>query len=222
VSGLCPRCRHPISKGLRAQEGVIAAAGPDPPKDLIYLMTCNCVHGHAGAPEGAYGCGAQGGLTVVGTDGAFEVQYRHVSPEQREVEAWADDALRNRLKRTRAWAQQWMTLLTAVTGLVSFGAILDVAGDLGALAWGWRLLYATLGGLALACMVAAIVRAWQASNPVSIGRLEADCVSRRSMYDAAVARSATSLADSYGWTVVGASLFVISMIVRVMTAPPPS
>ncbi len=221
VYGSCPRCKHPISRNLRPQDAVIGVAG-EQQEGLHYLMTCNCIYGHEGAPEGVHGCGAQGGVRVLEKDGQLEVGYVMVTPEQRDVEAWANDATGNRLAKTRAWAQQWMALLTAVTGFVSFGVIIDAAGDLGALSWGWRLLYAALGGMALASIVIAVVRAWQAANPIKIDKLEADCEARRRKYDAAVEYSATQLGDSYGWAVVGALLFAASMVIRVMTAPPPS
>lgn len=220
IEGSCPACRHPISRDLRSQPAVIAAALSDSTEDLYYLMTCNCVFGHPGAPDGVHGCGAQGGIKVVESNGMLNVIHHEVSPEQRDVEAWADDATRNRLAKTRAWAQQWMALLTAVAGLVSFGVVVDAAGDLGALAWGWRLLYAALGGLAIASIVTAVVRAWQAANPIKIEELKADCAARTSTYDAAVKYSETHLGKSYVWAVVGVLLFAASMVIRVMTAPP--
>jgi hypothetical protein len=222
VKGRCPRCGHPIWRDLRSQRGVVAMAHGGNGEDLSYLMTCNCVYAHKDAPDGVHGCGAQGGVKVEGDQGSLTVSYVEVTPEQRVIEAWADDAVHNRLARTRAWAQQWMTLLTAVTGLVSFGAVIDAAGDLGALSLGWRTLYVTLGGMALACVVMAVVRAWQAANPIKIGALAADCHGRKLAYNEAVAYSAAQLADSYGWAIVAVLLLAASVATRVLTAPPPS
>jgi hypothetical protein len=222
VTGECPRCTHPISMSLRAQDGVVALAEDDAEESACYLVTCNCVRGHPDAPDGVFGCGAQGGIRLASRGGTFQVHYHEITPEQRRIEAWMDDAISHRLTKMRTWAQQWMALLTAITGLVSFGAVLDAAGDLGALSWGWRLLYATLGGMALACIVTAVVRAWQASNPIKFDELQADCKSHKDAYDKAVEYSTDQLTDSYGWAVASVVLFVASMVVRIMTAPPPA
>ena len=224
VTGSCPRCNHRISLNLRPQPGVIVLAsnGDESDDDYRYLMTCNCVCGHTGAPEGVHGCGAQGGIKVVDKDGSFHVAYVEVSPEQRNIEAWANEATRNPLAKRRTWAQQWIALLSAVTGLLSFGVVVDVAGDLGALPLGWRLLYATLGGMALICVVEAVVRAWQAANPTKIKELKADCAGRKAAYDTALDYSAARLSDSYGWAVVALLLFAASIVVRILSAPLPS
>jgi hypothetical protein len=221
VTGRCPRCTHQISMNLGAQEAVIALAR-DARTSASYLMKCNCVQGHPDGPDGVFGCGAQGGIEVVEVGDAFEVRYKLIPPEQRGIEDWVDDAIAHRLTKTRTWAQQWMALLTAITGLVSFGAVLDAAGDLGALSWGTRLLYATLGGMALACIVTAVVKAWQASNPIRFDELKADCRSHKVAYDKAVKHSTDHLTDSYGWAVAAVVLFIASMVVRIMTAPPPT
>ena len=96
-------CRYPISRNLRSHDAVIGVAG-EQQEDLHYLMTCNCIYGHEGAPEAAHGCGAQGGVRVLKKDDRLVVRYVRVSPEQRDVEAWANDATTNRLAKMRVWA----------------------------------------------------------------------------------------------------------------------
>ena len=61
LTGLCPRCHHPIALDLSDRKGAGLGGNTEP---LLVLVKCNCSEAHPGSPPGSSGCGAEGTVLI--------------------------------------------------------------------------------------------------------------------------------------------------------------
>lgn len=221
IVGTCPMCGHPIVKTIRPfEEDVVGFSADQRCKRLedgakLYLVTCNCVYAHDGAPEGVRGCGAQGTVRVTpGEGGGGTLEYAKTTGEQRDPDEWFEAAVSQRLSRVRELATQWSAMLGVVTGFVAFGAIFD-AGDAGIAATSGRWKpYLVLAGLALAAAMAAVVLGAQAASLKRFDVLPSDLTGRASSYAQARRHAQDRLKASQVCCAAAVAVLGVALIVR--------
>jgi hypothetical protein len=87
-----------------------------------------------------------------------------LSSEQREADEWVKQLDRERLPRLREVAQQWGTAVSAVTGLIGAGSIVNADSAVRSLRGGWGLLYGVFAAAALLAAVVSILLAGAAAR----------------------------------------------------------
>jgi hypothetical protein len=159
--GPCPRCGHEIFKDLEPRDGPYLVEPPP----MIVQVVCNCDHAHSGAPANTPGCGAAGGAEVPGA--GSEVKPATLTPGQRDADAWAEEAERERLPRIRQVAQDWQVSVSTITALFGAGTLISADAVVRSLdPSGWAVLYGVLAALALVSAGVAILLASLAGHPV--------------------------------------------------------
>ncbi len=159
VRGPCPRCTpHEIVQDVVTQSGTAIAPAPLPTR---VLLVCNCGFHHDGAPQGTRGCGATGAVSLLGD----RVGAAAVSDEERAANAWAIEALKERLPRIRAAAEKWGTTVSALTALLGTGTVVQADDVVRSLTTGAALWYGVFVLLALLAAAGSILyAAWAAQE----------------------------------------------------------
>jgi len=221
IMGTCPRCGHDISRDIRPLKSGAFFAGPGAPppskaeEARTYLITCNCVFGHADAPDGTRGCGAQGAVLVTPNGGKPPV-VEHVkgAAADWDKDEWIGHAEHEQLPRMRELAGQWTTMLGVVTGFLAVGTIFEFTKkdlDLSGGVWAAYVLFA---GLALAAAVIAVYYGSQAAGLRFLNDIPTDVDGRARRVDDAVAFCSERLTRSRYSALVSVVALAIAMAVR--------
>ena len=226
IEGKCPRCGHRMTKDVTVDPKNLKETFRDTGGKLTkdddpydhYFLVCNCVHFHEGAPTGTSGCGAQGGARVrhfppdrQPKDQA--VEYEEMSVEERDANAWVEQARHDDLVQVRQFAGQWQTTITAVIGLVSVGTIIGADDAIHKLQYGWAVAYFIFGGLALIAAVASVVYASESAGLRRV-HVSADIRDRLMLHRSLVAYSLHKLMISKGLALTAVVLLAISLVLR--------
>jgi hypothetical protein len=183
INGKCPHCAHDISKSIVPLKGAVALAaekGDSDEKSFRYLVTCNCVRGHADAPDGVRGCGAQGWVVVKSKKGVLSdvVAIEDSDPDEWDKDEYVERMLHEQLPKLREFAGQWTAMLGVVTGFLAVGTFFDFTREdlkVGDLAWK---VYVAGAAVALAAAVIAVALGSQAAGLRQFDEMPADTQGR--------------------------------------------
>ena len=197
IEGKRPGCDHQLSKEISPLAQGALFAPPRPAEGAqTYVVTCNCVSQHPGAPDGVRGCGAQGGVTVTPKGSGWEVVYANPTVSERDADEWAERARLEQLPRVRALAAQWMAVWGVIAGLITFGTIFDADERIYGLTSPSSAVYVATAGLSLAAAVLAVVFASQAAGLRELDDIPADVAGRVELQVAMVAYCRSRLTQS--------------------------
>jgi hypothetical protein len=183
ITGECPQCKHDISKSIVPRTGAVALAaekGDVDEKSFRYLVTCNCIRGHADAPDGVRGCGAQGWVAVKSKKGAISevVAIGDSDPDEWDKDEYVELMLHQQLPKLREFAGQWTAMLGVVTGFLAVGTFFDFTlEDLKIDDLAWKV-YVAGAAVALVAAVIAVALGSQAAGLRQFDEMPADTAGR--------------------------------------------
>ena len=136
-----------------------------------------------------------------------------LSPTDLEVDAWAEQLVRERLPRIRTLGEKWSATIATLTGLLGAGSVLSSDQAVRSLAPGWRVGY---GALVVAALVAAVFATICAATVAQGGIVEIppDIAGRHKLHDRLLQGGWRNLQRSRAATVVALILFAVAFAVR--------
>ncbi|MGD0997806.1 MAG: hypothetical protein ABR941_05740 [Thermoleophilia bacterium] len=190
LEGDCPRCGHPIAKNLDVGGPMLGYAKARLDEEVVFL-SCNCHSGHAGAPAGAVGCGAEGGVRLSIPPSPVDIPL-----EQRQADRWVEKAYNRRLAGVRKLAQQWQTTLGVLTGLLGASTVIGAGTGFHELPHWGRVAYGIVAAAALSLAAIAVYLAAKAGTAQIVDEVPAGAGARLALEDKLYADSKTWL----GWS----------------------
>jgi hypothetical protein len=153
------------------------------------------------------------------------VNYSPLTPEQRDADAWAEQALQQRLPATRDLAQKWGATVTALTALLGTGTIIDADDAVRALESSYAVYYGIAAGGALLAAAASILFASQAGQ-VGLVQIPPGVKERVALRNSLFEGAARKLRVSGFFAAVAVVLLIASFGIRWYApqkpAPPPT
>jgi hypothetical protein len=205
LRGPCPRCSHPISKDLALVPVPLLTKQQSAETPAVFL-TCNCGFAHEGAPPGATGCGAEGGVKIVG--GVLEPT--DITPEQRQADGWVESAYAKRLANCRKLAQQWQTTLGVLTGLLGAATVVGGTG-VRSLNGDWPFIYGIVAAAALILAASAVYLAHRAGTSQVVETIPPEATKRLALENKLYTDSRSRLRFSRGLAIAALAGFLVAI-----------